>query len=149
MNKKTQSDLSDLLFRLFFSTIFLGLGAEHIFKDEIIQFLMPDWIPLKRLASLFAGTLLLTGGTLILLGYKLRFAAILLGIFVITVTAIVHAPALMTSPTGLPNEWEWLWQVFQRSNFVKNLCLLGVCFHLLEHCPGRFSLEHFLKRSKE
>jgi NAD(P)-dependent dehydrogenase (short-subunit alcohol dehydrogenase family) len=33
------------------------------------------------------------------------------------------------------------------SNFVKNLCLLGVCFHLLHHQTGKLSLESYLLNS--
>ena len=39
----------------------------------------------------------------------------------------------------------WMWDILQRSNFVKNLCLLSVCFHLLHHKTGKLSLESFLR----
>ena len=31
---------------------------------------------------------------------------------------------------------------------VKNLCLLGVCVHLLSHQPGRYSLDRYLARAR-
>lgn len=133
-------NLSDLLFRVLFSSIFLGLGMEHIFSDSLIMLLMPAWLPDPRTVSIISGCILISGGTMILLGWNVRIAAMVLGSFVITVTLTVHLPGLFTQPTAIPSECSWLWTVFQRSNFVKNLCLLGVCFHLLHHQVGRYSI---------
>lgn len=38
-----------------------------------------------------------------------------------------------------------MWDILQRSNFVKNLCLLGVCSNLLHHEPGKLSLAAYHK----
>ena len=67
-------------------------------------------------------------------------------LFVVAVTALVHAPALLSYPPTLPEGCLWMWDILQRSNFVKNLCLLGVCFHLLHHEPGKLSLAAYLQR---
>lgn len=141
MSPRISYDLSDFLFRLLFSLIFIGLGLEHIFSDELIQGMMPEWVGGKRLASLVAGLVLLAGGASVAVGYNVRQAAMLLGAFLIVVTAVIHAPALLQRPYDLPEEWIWLWDVYQRSNFFKNLCLLGVCFHLMHHRVGRFALK--------
>jgi len=137
-------DKTDLIFRLLFSLIFLALGTEHLFSDEIIQSMMPEWFVYKRLLSIGAGLVLLTGGFSVMLGYKTQIGATVLGIFVIIVTITIHGTALVAYPSNLPGEWYWLWDVYQRSNFVKNLCLLGVCFHLINHQTGRFSLDQML-----
>ena len=144
--KRLNRDLADLLFRLLFCLIFIGLGGEHVFKDDLIQKLMPDWVPVPKAISLLCGFILLIGGGLIAIGYKLRFAALLLGSFLIVVTALVHGPALTSTPDFIAPESEWLWQILQRSNYVKNLCLLGVCLLLFNYQPGRWSLESWLKR---
>lgn len=149
MHYRLSSDWTDLVFRLLFSLIFVGLGLEHLFKDELIRGMMPDWMGLKRLVSLGAGVILLAGGLSIFLGYKVREGGLLLGGFLFVVTLTIHAPALILKPEGLPDEWHWLWDVYQRSNFVKNLCLLGVCILLLRHQVGRFSLEAWLRRRKD
>ncbi len=133
-------DTADLLFRLLFSLIFIGLGLEHIFSDELIQGMMPDWIGSKRVASVVAGIVLLGGGLSVASGYKVPVAALVLGAFLIAVTLAIHLPALFAKPAGLPADWTWLWDVYQRSNFFKNLCLLGVCFHLTHHRVGRFAV---------
>ena len=138
-------DTTDLLFRALFSTIFLALGLEHLFHDQLIQQMMPGMLPFKRMFSLLCGAWLLCGGSMLLAGWHTRQAAAMLGGFLVLVTAVVHLRGMLGLPTGLPLEWSWLWELYQRSNFVKNLCLLGVCFHLLNHEPGRFSLDAWWK----
>lgn len=123
--------------------IFIGLGLEHLFADALIQQMMPDWFWMKRLLSVCAGLLLLPGGLAILLGYKIRLAAIVLGLFLVIVTALIHLPALFAMPESLSADWRWLWDVYQRSNFAKNICLLGGCIHLMNHRLGRYSLQSF------
>jgi uncharacterized membrane protein YphA (DoxX/SURF4 family) len=133
---------SDLAFRALFSSIFVGLGAEHVFADDRLQVLMPAWVPWPRAASIALGVVLLTGGASILLGYRVRQGALGLGAVVVVVTLCVNLPGLFHCPASVDPDSRWLWDMFQRSNFVKNLCLLGVCIHLAEHRPGRFSLDH-------
>jgi len=139
-------DRADFIFRILFCSIFLGLGFEHIFSDELIQRLMPDWIIYDRLASIICGIALITGGLMILIGYRIHLAAALLGLLLIFITAFVHGPGVMHIPESIPENSKWLWDIYQRSNLVKNLCLLGVCFWLLEHEPGKYSLDAILKR---
>jgi hypothetical protein len=42
MKTLVNHDVSELLFRLLFSSIFVVLGAEHLFNDDLIQKLMPE-----------------------------------------------------------------------------------------------------------
>ncbi len=140
---KIDSDLADFLFRALFCLIFIGLGSEHIFSDSLIQHLMPDWMPYRRLVSLLCGIWLVGWGSLILLGWHVKWAAVGLGAFLIVVTVLVHVPAVMLAPDAIPEQYQWLWQILQRSNLVKNLCLLGVCFHLQHHRLGKYSLERY------
>lgn len=144
---KLNEDLAEFIFRALFCLIFLGLGAEHIFSDELIQKLMPTWVPWPRFASLVCGLWLMAGGGLILLGWKLRVAAQALGVFLILVTIGVHLPGVMSHAPFVTEESAWLWDILQRTNLVKNICLLGVCFHLMYHTPGKYSLEAWLKRA--
>ncbi len=141
---RIDDDLSDLIFRGLFSTIFVGLGLEHLLSDQLLQGLIPDWIGAKRLVSVAAGVVLLTGGCSILLGFKVHLGAAVLAGFLVTVTALVHGPGLVGHPASVAPEARDLWQMYQRSNFVKNLCLLGVCVHLITHQTGRYSVERYL-----
>ncbi len=132
----------DLAFRVLFSSIFLGLGAEHLFQDDLLQLIMPAWVPYPRLVSMATGVFLLLGAGSILFGFHIRRGAFCLALFLVVVTIAVHLPGLFTRPDSVPADSAWLWDMFQRSNFVKNLCLLGVCIHLMEHAPGRFSWDY-------
>lgn len=142
-------DITDLIFRLLFSTIFIALGFEHIFSDQLIQNMMPAWLPIKRIFSFGAGCLLLVGGSSIMLGFRTRQGALLLGSFLMVVTVTIHGPALIIAPDDLQKDWHWLWNVYQRSNFVKNLCLLGVCFQLINHRLGKYSIDVIRRQRRE
>lgn len=139
--RKIDRDARDLVFRALFSSIFVGLGLEHLLDDRLIQHLMPAWVLWPRFVSALTGAILLAGGASILLGYHLRLGARLLGAFLVLVSLTVHVPGLFSSPPAMGGEFEWLWTVFQRSNLAKNLCLFGVCVHLTTHEPGRYSLD--------
>ncbi|MCH6256376.1 DoxX family protein [Puniceicoccaceae bacterium K14] len=141
-------DIIDILFRASFSFIFLGLGGEHILSDELIQKLMPTWIPFPGYVSILCGILLMIGGILIVIGYKIRLASLILGLFIVGVTAAVHAPALFATPDFIAPDNEWIWSILQRSNFAKNLCLLGVCLLLSQYKPGRYSVTRYLEKKK-
>jgi len=138
-------DITDILFRLLFSSIFIGMGMEHLLSDDLIQEMMPDWLPQKRMISLSSGFILLAGGATIVVGYKVHQGAGLLALFLITVTIFIHGPELFVKPIGLSADWLWLWEVYQRSNFVKNLCLVGVCIHLLNYSSGKYSLDYVVE----
>lgn len=143
---KINQDIADLIFRAFFCLIFVGLGAEHIFSDALIQKLIPEWIPMKRLLSFMCGLWLFGWGSLILIGWRVHLAAVALGFFVVVVSLVVHLPGVMQMPPTMPQEWTWVWDILQRTNLVKNICLLGVCFHLLHHKVGKYSMEAWLRR---
>ena len=140
-----REDVSDLIFRVLFSAIFIALGCEHLVSDVLLQTLMPEWVEPKRLVSIASGVVLLAGGLSIALGYKVDVGATVLGVFLIVVTAVVHGPGLVGHPPSVPDEASWLWTIYQRSNFVKNVCLFGVCVHLVTHQPGRYSLDAFMQ----
>ncbi|MBF0237965.1 MAG: DoxX family protein [SAR324 cluster bacterium] len=142
-------DVTDLLFRLLFSSIFIGLGMEHLFADARIQEMMPVWLFYKRPLSMLAGVILLSGGFSLVTGMYVRRGAMLLAIFLVVVTIVVHVPALFHVPRTLPDDWRWLWDVYQRSNVVKNMCLLGGCFHLINHQVGRYTVATFITRFRK
>lgn len=141
MFQRLSYDLTELVFRMLFSLIFLGMGLEHVFSDYLIQSMMPDILPYKRLFSLGVGMLLLGCGLCVAVGYRVQYASIALGGFLGVVTCFIHIPAVFVNPRTLAEDWQWLWDVYQRSNIAKNLCLLGACFHLFNHRLGRWALD--------
>lgn len=113
--------------------------------DIIRADLMPDWVPFERAVSIGGGLWLMGWGSLILLGLKVRWAAIALGIFLVIVTAAVHLPGVFSTPGDIEPRYAWMWDILQRSNLAKNMCLLEVCFHLLHHRVGKYSLEKYAR----
>ncbi len=84
---------------------------------------------------------------MIAVGFRLKWAAIMLGTFLIIVTALVHAPGISAAETPVMHVGDiWMWETLQRSNFVKNICLLGVCIMLPYYQLGDWALDSFLKR---
>lgn len=140
---KLNEDQCDLIFRMLFCSIFLGLGFEHLFSDTLIQHLMPDWVPYPRLISIFCGLVLVTGSFFILLGYRVRLGATILAIFLVVITVPTHLVGIFKYPVDLPLESRWMWDILQRTNLVKNLCLLGVCFRLFYYEPGKYRIKSF------
>lgn len=142
-------DLADLVFRALFCSIFVGLGGEHLFSDGLISKLMPSWVPYPRTVSIACGLWLTTWGLLLLIGWRVKTAALALAAFLVVVTLAVHAPGVMFHSLEIPDEHYWLWEILQRSNLVKNLCLLGVCLQLLHHELGKYSLESYLRSQRK
>ena len=148
LEQRVDADVRDLIFRSLFSTIFLGLGSEHLLDDRLILHLMPAWVGHPMLASRASGTVLLLGGLSILLGYHMQLGARLLGAFLLIVTLAVHVPGCFSVPASIPGDAAWIWTVLQRSNLVKNVCLFGVCVHLTTQAPRRYSLDAWRARKR-
>lgn len=143
---KLNRDQADLIFRALFCSIFVGLGGEHLFHDDLIRRLMPEWMPMQRLVSALCGLWLITWGGMLLLGWRIQLAAKALALFLIVVTLVVHAPGVMIKSLNIPESDYWMWEILQRSNLVKNMCLLGVCLQLHYYELGKYSLEKYLLR---
>jgi uncharacterized membrane protein YphA (DoxX/SURF4 family) len=146
LEQRVDDGTRDLIFRGLFSTIFLGLGSEHLLDDRLIRHLMPGWILYPTLASRLSGLVLLCGGLSIAAGYRMQLGARLLGLFLLVVTVAVHVPGCFTVPPDIPADAAWIWTVLQRSNLVKNVCLFGVCVHLTTQRPGRYSVDAWRAR---
>ena len=71
------------------------------------------------------------GGVLVILGLRVRYAALLLALFVVVATAISH------------RYWEYPVAeiVGQRNNFFKNLTIFGGMLFLFLHGAGRLSVD--------
>ncbi len=102
-----------LVARIFLSVIFLRSGISKILDfGGTQQFMAANGIPLALTGLLLVGSIILelAGGLSVLLGYKARWGAIALIVFLIPTTLIFH--------TNFAEEM----QVIQ---FLKNLALIG------------------------
>lgn len=118
-----------LVARIFLSVIFLRSGISKILDfSGTQQFMSANGIPLALTGLLLVGSIIfeLAGGLSVLLGYKVRWGAIALIIFLIPATLIFH--------TNFAEEM----QVIQ---FLKNLALMGGLLMVVYFGSGPVSLD--------
>jgi putative oxidoreductase len=114
--------------RLMLSAIFLKTGIQSIFSFAAVQQIMANHgIPLAAL--LLAGSIILRigGGLSVLLGYKAKWGAWALIIFLIPTTLIFH--------TQFSNS-------AQMTQFLKNLAILGGLLMVVSFGPGAISIDN-------
>src|SRR5579862_114617 len=75
--------------RQFFSMIFIIASAGH-FSSQTIEAAASHGVPLADLLVPLSGIIALVGGLSVLLGYRTRLGALLLVIFLVPVTLVMH-----------------------------------------------------------
>ncbi len=118
-----------LVARIFLAVIFLRSGISKILDfSGTQQFMSANGIPLALTGLLLVGSIIfeLAGGLSVLLGYKARWGAIALIIFLIPATLIFH--------TNFAEEM----QVIQ---FLKNLALMGGLLMVVYFGSGPVSVD--------
>ncbi len=120
-----------VLGRVFYSAIFIVSSFKHFFR-ETIEYGMSHGVPMAPFLVPFSGFLALAGGLSILLGYKARYGAWLLVIFLVPVTLTMHRFWGPMDPQLLQIE-----QIM----FMKNLALLGAALMFTRLGSGPMSLD--------
>lgn len=117
--------------RLLFSYIFI-MGGIHHFSSGMVAYAESSGVPMAHIAVPLAGILAVAGGLSVLLGYKTRYGALLLIVFLIPVTLMMHAFWKVTDPNmaGL-----------QQIMFMKNLAMIGGAIFLFHFGAGPVSLD--------
>ena len=114
--------------RLFLSAIFLSSGFGKIFKFAgTQQYMEAKGMPIAALFLVFAIILEITGGLSVLLGYKTKWGALALIIFLIPATLIFH---------------NQLSDQMQMIMFMKNVAILGGLFMVVSFGAGPLSLDN-------
>ena len=117
-------DVLALVGRLFVAIIFLASAFGKITNfDGTLQFMEAHGMPAVNLLCIAAIAVESLGAVAVILGYKTRWGASGLAVFLVAATAIFH--------TG----------VDQRIQLLKNLAILGGLLNLVSHGPGAISLE--------
>ncbi|MEK7383014.1 MAG: DoxX family protein [Elusimicrobiota bacterium] len=117
-------DVLALAGRLFLAIIFLASAFGKITNfDGTIQFMEVHGMPAATFLCVAAIALEASGSVSLILGYKTRWGAAALAVFLIGATAIFH-----TAPD-------------QRIQLLKNLAILGGLLHVMSFGPGPISLE--------
>ncbi len=133
-------DIVDLIGRILVSFIFIYEAVDSILYFNKTKQLMTDYGLNFQQDLLLIGAifLLLTGGTLLLIGYRIGLGAILLMLYWIPVTFIVHS--FWNDP--LPD------RRLESILFMKNLAILGSLMFIAVNTSGRFSVKTLLANTR-
>jgi putative oxidoreductase len=130
-------DIVTLLGRLLMSCIFLESGFGKL--TNVAGFsaaLAKSGVPMPTFMGWLGAIVEFGGGLLILLGIKIRYAATLMILFVIVATLIRH------------RYWEFTGAelIAQKTNFWKNVTIVGGFLFMYLAGAGRYSVDGFRKR---
>jgi putative oxidoreductase len=120
-----------LLGRLLFALIFLLAAPSH-FSQQTIAFATSQGVPLAHLAVPASGILALLGGLSILLGYRAKFGAWLIVLFLLPVTFMMHKFWGISDPVAAHT---------QMAMFMKNIALIGSSLLISQFGAGPLSLD--------
>jgi putative oxidoreductase len=121
-----------LLGRFLYVAIFLMSGPGN-FTRKSIGYAVAQGVPLASLAVPFAGVLAIVGSLSILLGYKAKYGAWMLVLFLVPVTFMMHRFWGITDPMAA---------MMQQINFMKNLSMLGAALLIAHFGSGPLSLDN-------
>ncbi|MGA3206554.1 MAG: DoxX family protein [Syntrophales bacterium] len=126
-----------LLGRILYAAIFISAAPGH-FTAGTIAYAANKGVPLASIAVPLSGILALLGGLSILAGYKARYGAWLLVIFLVPVTFMMHNFWAFTEPMAARTQYIM---------FMKNVSMLGASLLIAYFGSGPFSLDDRKKMS--
>ena len=125
--------------RILFSLIFIMTIMSH-FSTSSASYAAAKGVPLAFILVPISGIIAFLGGLSIALGYKAKFGAWLIILFLIPVTLMMHA---------FWKETDAMMMQTQMINFMKNLSLIGAAFYMAYFGAGPCSLDNKFKSNKE
>lgn len=130
-------DIMDLIGRVFLSFTFLYEAYDSIKFYDKTKIIMTSYGLTWRQDLLLVGaiTLLIMGGLMMLLGYRSSFGALLLLLYWVPVTFIVHS--FWNDPT--PELYR-----LNSIHFMKNIAITGGVLMVLVNGSGRYSMRRLL-----
>jgi len=121
----------ELIGRVLFGAIFL-LGAPRHFTPQAIAHAADLHVPLARWLVPASGLLMIAGALSIMAGYHTRIGALLLVLFLVPVTFLMHAFWNISDPLAMR---------VQQVMFLKNISMIGAALIFAYHGAGLFSLD--------
>ncbi|MBZ9604529.1 DoxX family protein [Phyllobacterium chamaecytisi] len=119
--------LVTLISRILLSILFIPAGFGKLSNiGGTAGFFAGLGLPVPTVTAVVVGLIELLGGLAILIGFKTRYAAILLGIFAIASALVAHL---------VP------WDQANQINFFKNLAIAGGFFVLAQYGAGALSVD--------
>ena len=133
-----QRDFAALVARVLLAVIFIysGFGKITGFAGTAGA-IAGKGLPMSELLTACTIAVELGGGLLLVIGWKARWAALAIFLFLIPTTLLFHN--FWASP---PEQL-----VAQRTNFLKNVAIMGGMLMVWAFGPGRYALETSAKRA--
>ena len=131
MNPDTQNAAA-LVGRLLLAVIFILSGFNKLTGFEgTVGYIASKGLPLPQLGAIIAVVAELGGGILLAIGFKARWAALVLAIFTLAAGILFH------------NFWavEAAQKMAQQINFMKNIAIAGGMLMVFAFGPGRYSAD--------
>jgi putative oxidoreductase len=132
MDNSTLTNISALVGRILIAAIFLISGYGKIAGfDGVVGYIGSKGLPEPHILAILTIALELGGGVLLVLGYKVRWVAIVFFLWLIPTTYIFHR----------------FWGIdaaqvqAQQINFLKNVSIMGAFLMLFGFGPGAYSLD--------
>ena len=120
-----------LLGRILYSAIFI-LAAPGHFKAGTIGYAASQGVPLASIAVPLSGVIALLGGLSVLLGYKAKWGAWLLVLFLVPVTVTLHRFWGLADAQAA---------MMQQIMFMKNVSMLGGALLIAHFGSGPLSVK--------
>lgn len=121
-----------LLGRIFYVAIFLMAAPGH-FTAGTIAYSASKGVPLASILVPLSGVIAFLGGLSILVGYKAKYGAWLLVLFLVPVTVMLHNFWTGTDPMMAGT---------QQIMFMKNVSMLGAALMIAHFGSGPLSLDN-------
>ena len=121
-----------LIGRVLLALLFVPAGFGKLMGFAgTVGYIASKGVPLPEVAAAIAVAVELGLGILLLVGYKARWAALLIGLFTLVITFIFH------NFWAVPPEMV----IMQRMSFMKNLAIVGGLFTVAAWGPGAWSVD--------
>jgi putative oxidoreductase len=120
-----------LLGRILCAAIFVMSAPGH-FTAGTIAYAGGKGVPMASIAVPLSGVIALLGGLSIVLGYKAKYGAWLIVLFLVPVTIMMHNFWAVTDP---------MMRQMQNINFMKNLSMLGAALLIAHFGSGPLSAD--------
>jgi len=124
-----------LLGRIFFSMIFILASVGH-FSAQTIGFAAAQGVPFASIAVPLSGIISLLGGLSVAFGYKAKYGAWLLVLFLLPITVMLHNFWAVKDP---------MMAQMQQAMFMKNVAMLGSALLVGYFGSGPLSLDGWRK----
>jgi len=120
-----------------FAIIFIIASAQH-FNPQTIASAARHSVPLPHILVPLSGVIALVGGLCVLIGYRTRFGAWLLVIFLVPVTLMMH---------NFWAAWDPATTQIEKAMFMKNLTMIGGALIIGHFGAGPLSVDAMVERA--